>query len=68
MNKRGAREELEEFNEGLKRVSAFISDTKALLTEILDNGLIYWDPTTARGHVAKAEMIRKINQHLDRMA
>jgi predicted DNA-binding protein (UPF0278 family) len=32
---------------------------EALLAEICESGLIYWEPNTNRGHVAKAEMLAK---------
>lgn len=31
----------------------------ALLREVVDNGLIYWEPRTDRGANAKADMIRR---------
>jgi hypothetical protein len=33
------------------------TDLRTILRDILDNGLIYWEPQTARGAVAKARMI-----------
>jgi hypothetical protein len=37
---------------------------EALLREVRDKGLIYWEPQTQRGTVAKADMLRRIDAAL----
>lgn len=39
-------------------------DAKALLREVADKGLIYWEPNTERGHIAKADMLARIEAAL----
>ncbi len=36
-----------------------VGDMSLLLREVLDKGLIYWEPITERGHIAKADMIKR---------
>lgn len=36
----------------------------AALRDAADNGLIYWEPQTDRGHVAKAQMLARIRSLL----
>lgn len=36
-------------------------DLATLLREARDSGLIYWEPNTARGHVAKADLLARID-------
>lgn len=37
---------------------------RTALIDARDNGLIYWEPNTSRGHVSKAEMIQRIDAAL----
>jgi hypothetical protein len=39
-----------------------IVDLTEMLREVRDEGLIYWEPNTERGHVAKADMIARISR------
>jgi hypothetical protein len=41
-------------------LSVRIEALEAMLRETLDKGLIYWEPQTARGAVAKADMKARI--------
>ena len=35
------------------------------LREAMDRGLIYWEPVTTRGHLAKAAMLARYTRLLD---
>ncbi len=41
-----------------------LAEHKALLREARDKGLIYWEPNTERGYIAKAQMIARIDAAL----
>lgn len=41
-----------------------IAELLATLKDARDNGLIYWEPNTERGHVAKALMLARIDAAL----
>jgi len=41
-----------------------IERLEAALRDARHNGLIYWEPNTTRGHVAKAEMLARIDTML----
>jgi len=45
-----------EINEQLKAVNTELAE---MLDNVMERGLIYWEPQTERGAVAKAEMIEK---------
>lgn len=47
---------------------ARLAETTALLREARDRGLIYWEPTTTRGAVAKSDMLARIDEMLERAA
>lgn len=56
--------------EDKKRMDAYRAERRLLraapsllkaLKDARDNGLIYWEPTTDRGHKKKAEMLKRIN-------
>lgn len=36
-----------------------------MLREVRDEGLIYWEPQTERGHATKADMIARLNKLID---
>lgn len=38
---------------------------RAMLHEVMEKGLIYWEPNTSRGHVSKAEMLARIRKLLE---
>jgi hypothetical protein len=42
-----------------------VRELVALLREVQDRGLIYWEPNTARGYVSKAQMVEKIRRVLE---
>lgn len=44
--------------------SARIAELEAALRDAADNGLIYWEPITTRGHVQKAKMLERIRAAL----
>jgi hypothetical protein len=43
-----------------------LGDIRALLWEARHNGLIYWEPQTARGHEMKALMLAKIDKMMEK--
>lgn len=43
-----------------------LGDLTEALRDARDNGLIYWEPNTERGAVAKANMLAKIDRLLGR--
>ena len=46
-------------------LAAEVEQLKVLLTEALEQGLIYWEPQTERGHIAKAGMQSRIRAALE---
>lgn len=46
------------------RVFRRIVELENLLKEVKDNGLIYWEPNTNRGHVQRSLMIKEIEDTL----
>jgi hypothetical protein len=41
---------------------------RAMLTEVRDRGLIYWEPNTSRGHESRAKMLADIDKVLEETA
>lgn len=50
----------EHFSQAPSPVQKRVEELEAMLREVRDNGLIYWEPNTARGDVRKAEMMARI--------
>jgi hypothetical protein len=42
-----------------------IGDLTEMLREVRAKGLIYWEPNTERGHLAKASMLARISALVD---
>jgi hypothetical protein len=42
-----------------------VVDLTEMLIEVRDEGLIYWEPNTERGRIAKARMLDRINRVLN---
>lgn len=52
-------------NEAAAWIAQKIEESNAMedaLADVRDNGLIYWEPNTSRGFVAKAKMIERIDR------
>lgn len=45
-------------------LQARVAELEEALRDALNNGLIYWEPNTPRGHVAKAQMLKRIEDLL----
>lgn len=48
----------------LDRLNAEIARLREALKDARNNGLIYWEPRTERGHVSKAQMLSRIDAAL----
>lgn len=46
-------------SEAIEAVASEQAELLAALRDVLDNGLIYWEPNTSRGAVNKALMIKR---------
>lgn len=61
---RNAKDDLRKMEDGARPVTGPVlvaAEALALLVEIRNGGLIYWEPRTSRGAVAKAAMTGRID-------
>lgn len=52
----------------MKRITdADLQHVRAVLIDVRDNGLIYWEPNTRRGAASKAAMVARVGMTIDRL-